>query len=360
MNEFNDIFKGIKRQSLTDSERAAMRNNLSFYMSEHAPRAPFSVRMSDALARYASAFDTSSLSHMRLAPAALSLFLIVGVGTTYAAEQALPGEALYGVKIHINESVLGSFAISHAAQADWNTELVTRRLEEAETLFAEDRLTPVARSQIESQIILTGAKFDESVSELAKTEGETAVAAAQSNLEASLSGHVQVLTALAIDAPESEDALKPILDTVRVQAKAAQTARTTAEARVTAAQSDDGTKDDVKAAAIVKKEAATEALVTVRAKVSASKNSAKTSSSTRAAGTSAFDAQQTISEGDQKLKKGDYGRAFSRFQAAIRAVTAAEVNLDAAERLQTDLPVPANADTGTATGTEVKADVIVQ
>lgn len=332
MNDnLGEIFKDVKQASLTDSERASMRNNLRAYMYEHAAKAPFVVRISDHITGFFAHFDPSPRT--RSVPAVFALVLVVGIGTSYAAENALPGDPLYAVKIYINEGVKGSFAVSQASQAEWNTELMTRRLEEAETLTSQDRLTTVARADIQAQLLRSAENFDKNVEALARTDdGAVAVATVQSNLEASLEAHVQVLAALTEDVPGIQSPAEPIIAAATMQASDSAAARTSAETIIEQSES-----PKVMTAALSKKADATEALMTVRAAVAANSNEAATTT-VRAAAKTAFKAEQSISRGNANLKRGEYAKAFTIFQEAIRAAKSAEVHLDASARLNADIP----------------------
>lgn len=81
---------------------------------------------------------------------AISAFLIgsilMGGTVSFAAENTVPGDVLYPVKVRVNESVRGVIAVSPKAKAEWDVRLVERRLEEVEMLA-------VASSSPESQEI---------------------------------------------------------------------------------------------------------------------------------------------------------------------------------------------------------------
>ncbi len=88
-----------------------------------------------------------------LASALIVLFFISSTGTLLA-EKALPGNTLYGIKTGVNEKVLGLFATSPQAKAEWQLTLADRRLSESETLATQDKLTPEESAQLQ-------ASFDE-------------------------------------------------------------------------------------------------------------------------------------------------------------------------------------------------------
>ena len=53
-----------------------------------------------------------------------------GGGISYAAEGAVPGDALYPIKVSVNEEVRDLVAFSPEAKADWETRRLERRLAE--------------------------------------------------------------------------------------------------------------------------------------------------------------------------------------------------------------------------------------
>lgn len=342
--DFEHIFEDTKKQSLTEAERVGMRNTLHAYMLEHAPRAPLSVRIADALASAADVFGAQRYTRMKLVPATLSLVLVVGVGTAYAAEGALPGDTLYPVKITVNESVQGALALSDSSAATWNTKKIERRLLEAETLIAEGRMTPTAQATLEAQIHATAQDFETRIEKLAQKREEAAVAAAQSDLEASLIGHAEVLLALAVQTGEdTEQAAAPIIRTIIAKAEAAQAARASSEASVVAARN----PENVRTAAIQRQNQAKEVVLAVRTKASAALMA--TTSATEAAEDEAAVVDIAIQNAEEKLRDEDYGSAFSGFQEAIRTAKTIEIQIDASRRLNTDVkalttvPPPADA-----------------
>lgn len=334
-SDFNDIFSEAKKESLSQSERLLMRNTLISHMQENPARVPFRIRVADMLTSLADALGGQTATRMKFVPSALAMVLVIGVGTSYAAEGALPGDALYAIKLNVNESVKGAFAVSDESQASWHTEKIERRLVEAEALVAEGKLTPIAQASIESQIQLSAAEFDKNVQKLASTGSEAAVAAAQSDLEASLIGHAEVLVALTANADNAEEyaPVAPIIRSVITKAENAQAARANYEATVVAKR--DGKQ--IRNAAIEKKNEAIAAVQNVRIKASSAL--AATTSVGEVAKESADAADVTIQVAEQRLENGDYGSAFSAFQEAIRTAKTIEVHIDATTRLKTDLQI---------------------
>lgn len=315
-----------------------MREHLKLFVAEHPARAPLSLRAADELRETFSAFRLASA--MRLHPVALSLLLVLGagVGTSYAAEGAVPHDALYPIKIRVNEQVRGALALTSQAKADWNAKRVGRRLEETETLAANDRLTADTGTEIRSALQESTEDFNVSVAALATEDNDSeTVVDTQSNLEATLNAHAHVLAALAEAKPAAEEHIRPILALVKARAKGAERSRAKAEAAVAEKSS-----DALRAAAIAKKRDAKDGVESIRA-LAAEVLSTLGSSTSKDANTSAFQAEAAIGAGARHLERGDYGKAFNTFEAAIRATQEAEVTVDARMRLRDHLDISAIA-----------------
>ncbi len=103
-----------------------------------------------------------------------ALFSISSMGLCYAAESTVPGDALYGVKIHVNEPLFGAFSFSEEARAKWQVRLTERRIQEEQLLFARGTLTGTLLEQVHTNI-QTRAEFTaERLQEFAETHPEAA------------------------------------------------------------------------------------------------------------------------------------------------------------------------------------------
>lgn len=135
MTKFEDTIRKAGEGSeymLSDSERA----NMSRIVREYAAMKPLPHAQSYSVSLSYSWF---TFAHRPIA-AALVLVLVFGSGVSYAAENALPGDALYAVKTYINEPAKVALATNAEAKAEVQIELAERRIEEAAILAAEGRL----------------------------------------------------------------------------------------------------------------------------------------------------------------------------------------------------------------------------
>ena len=122
---------------------------------------------------------------------------LVGGGVTVAAEQAVPGEILYPVKVAVVEKVGEALAFSAEAKADWEAKLAARRLEEAAKIEAKEELAAEKKAELKAELEERFEKHAERVQErIAKLEakGKARVAAkVAERFERSLEAHKDVL-----------------------------------------------------------------------------------------------------------------------------------------------------------------------
>lgn len=132
------------------------------------------------------------------------------LGTSYAAEFALPGQALYAFKVGVNESVRAAFTFGAEADAKWEIEKIERRAKEKMELAARAQATVKTEAEIASRSQSSADKVQEVILRL-QSEGK---AEAATSLEGGLNTALNaILTAEAraeardddSDANESDD-----------------------------------------------------------------------------------------------------------------------------------------------------------
>ena len=160
---------------LTAGERQGMEDRLRQYMSFKPLPAPHSR-----------VFVYTHSAVFRYAAAALILALASTGTVSYAAEGALPGDALYPVKIHVNENVRRALAQTPVARVEVESALASRRLNEAHELAKQKRLTREVRAALEEDFDTHVDRVEEeteNVSEDGKDEALRAAARFESELE---------------------------------------------------------------------------------------------------------------------------------------------------------------------------------
>ena len=194
-----------------------MRNTLLHYMLAHPVRTSLFQKM---LGTFLSRFEAASswglptrIAYPSIAFA--SLVLVVGLSTAYTAQNALPGEALYAIKTRINEPIQGALAISNVSQVAWSSQLVDRRLSEAESLAQAGQLTPVNQMILQNAFQDATQNFDDRLSQLSQSSDVTQSESARFSFESAIGSHEAVLSALGASSSSLDNSLRPLLSLVR-------------------------------------------------------------------------------------------------------------------------------------------------
>ncbi len=137
------FFDQARREQLTSAEKERMYTFLTSYIA-HKPIRTKAIERSPWFI---------GIAFLRPLPLiAFSLIILLSGGTVFAAEHALPGDALYPIKVSITEEVRAALIVSSEKQALWAVERAERRIAEATLLMAEDRLTPEIRTELDAHI----------------------------------------------------------------------------------------------------------------------------------------------------------------------------------------------------------------
>ncbi len=229
MDELEQIKEQVEQIRLTDAERSHMRTVLISHMHKNPAMiaSPFWGLLSPL-----------GLIAIRQGAFALSLLILVGGGTTIAAEGALPGGTLYGLKIGVVEPVRGAFAVGEEAQATWHAELASRRLAEIDDLVVSDTVSTEVRAEAAARVAYSATVAAEKIDVLAKKNEKKAGKAAV-KLERALAAHSVTLRVL----QESGDASStPVLRAAADIASAPSAAAAAFDARaMTAAKAPEAT-----------------------------------------------------------------------------------------------------------------------
>lgn len=287
--------------------------------------------------------------------AIIIVLLLAGSGSI-AAENAVPGDFLYPVKVTVNEEVRGALSVSSKAKAEWNARLVERRLEEAEKLAAEARLDAELQAGLQSRLAAHFSSFDEQTEVLTAQGNASAAAEAHAALEAGLAAHADALANVGARVPSMEARVNSLLERVNLRLAATAQARAQAESRVAGSVS-----ADTKAAAEGRLRAAENKLAEVKAFVGKASASARASVTIEAQAKLEASAA-AIARGKAKLEQGTYGEAFVVFNESMRLSQGAkllviangvvDVRIDAANRAGSEANSAPSPSTGVSGGAE--------
>lgn len=316
--------KGMRSIVLGATQKDTTKQNIVAYMHTHPVRKNISGRLKSQNRGNILFFNTE---HM-YAKIATLLILLSGTGTAFAAENTLPGDALYPVKIHVNEPVREALSVSGEAKANWNAEVAERRLDEASRLAAKGTLSTTTEANIEARFTEQTEKVKAQIAKL-QAAGKTEVASNLSTrLESAIQIHTQILDKINIedeDGAKKQD-LKPLLQQLKSNVQSIHDVKVKLEDEVKAKHG-----PDVKVAAQNHMEMAAKQIASVQAFLD-SKNVTVTSS----AEVKLAAAQKTFDEGKTQFEAGNYNAAFLSFGVAQRLAAEARVMVHVENDLKID------------------------
>ena len=273
----------------------------------------------------------------------LIIALVGGGSASVAAQQALPQDILYPIKININEKVRSALAFSPEAKAEIEVELAEKRVEEAEQLAAEGRLTKAAQAQVEQNFDRHAAKIKEKIEQFsAQGKAEKALELA-SNLEASLKAHEQILNQLSLK--KGNENVKKLALEVKTKSEEAGDWRAEEESKIK-------TGVDVKAAVLGRLKAVQNKIEEVEKFIDKAKVSAEVKTMAEDKLKIAKDLKDKV---EVQIEAQEYNEAFLSLAEAHRLAQEAKLTITAEQRFKIYLPsAPTSSETETETGEEVR------
>ena len=150
----------------------------------------------------------SYIFEKKFVPALSFAILLLGTGgTSIAAEQSLPGDLLYPVKININEQVRGFTAVTPEAKAKFALEITDRRLKEVAILSSQGRLNAETGAIIQGELLKQAGQIKNQVASLVSTNNIQAAQEISLNFESSLRAHELILEKISSDQADKENAV---------------------------------------------------------------------------------------------------------------------------------------------------------
>ncbi len=263
--------------------------------------------------------------------------MLSSAGVSYAAEGALPGDALYPVKVGVNEERRAALSPTAEAKAAWEAERAERRLAEAETLAQRGSLKAETRASLEADFKRHAEKAKSGIAEIRIAADENAAADVASHLEGSLRAHKKIIAALAETGEETSE-VGELEASVDAETTAAVEERGKAEAKVSGRRA-----DEAKNAAGGRREAAANKIAEVRTYLAA-KHDALGADATADAEVRLADAQAAVLDGDAKAAAGDYAAAFVAYGKAQRMAQEAKLLIRAGHDLRIRVKLDAQDD----------------
>lgn len=321
--DFSAFTKISRNVSLTNEERNGMRTRL--LTAIHTRPVGLVGRVRIKIQKILTSLTHPVTGFSAYARVFTGFVILLGGGTSAAAEQSLPGDWLYQVKVGLNEEVRGALVFSEDAKIRWETERVSRRLEEAEILATANRLTEHASSLVEANFQTHAERVQERLRNL-ESRNIPSSFALNANYEASLKAHEQVLTNLAAQQERVDSGAERLRHLVSSESERASQERKKADERLV-----DSTNNQLKTSAASRQRTA-ENTIKKTAEIMARLN--RDGIATPEVALRLLDAEKKVTEGKTMVAQKKYREAISLFGTATILATEAGEFGRTAERLQ--------------------------
>ncbi len=145
---------------------------------------------------------TITQRHLVYAIAAVVLFLSSGRYFIYAAENSLPGDALYPAKINIVEPLSGLLKTTPVEKARFEITKATKRLNEAEALMVQNKLNDVTKNDLEKKFKESSDAFNANISQISASS--TTSNELKLEFDAKINAHTRILEIVEGQASDSD------------------------------------------------------------------------------------------------------------------------------------------------------------
>lgn len=322
MKNIEEQLNILQKTTMNSQEKGVVRGAVVSYMQEN-PLKTVTVRNSEDSRLHYRTAQTPNINNNVITKTrmiiAIIIALMLGGGTSFAAENALPGDVLYPIKIHVNENVQELVAVSDEAGAKVQAKLATRRLEEAEKLAVNGRLNAETSADLKARFEDHSEKSKEHHAKVKEGNNADAAANISSDTEVSLGTHEKLLEDIEDAKPEMKGFLEGILGGVQLHLKEAGDDRLDIEAKVFA-----NGGSDAKAAAEGTLNAAQNKIDEVKKFIESRKDTLSASVQAEV-GVHVKAADAAMAEGKAKIEAQAYADAFALFKKAAREAQTAQL-----------------------------------
>ncbi len=157
------------------------------------------------------------ISLLRYASATLALVVVLVGSVSYASESSLPDDALYAVKLHINENVVySSRALFPPLRAEMQTELLARRLQEAEALVVEHAFNGDVADDLQKRITAHITDVRSRIAQAHERDHLEEAYEHSSALYHVLEAHSNILDILTENQPDTVEAVHELIGSLEV------------------------------------------------------------------------------------------------------------------------------------------------
>lgn len=183
-----DIFETIKNEVKLNLEE---KNSIRNFVISKVSSTPITNIYEKNLNKHSYAeLSFLSIIKQKHMPLILAVIILFSGGTTsILAQNSLPGDLLYPIKINVNEKVESLVTLSAKSDAEVSLKQAERRLKEAETLSSLGKLNPKTNEQIKNNFSNEVNSLNKHLNDLEKEGDKKTASEIRDELENEISDH---------------------------------------------------------------------------------------------------------------------------------------------------------------------------
>lgn len=190
MNDnFNKIIESAKSVLLSSEEKNRLWHNIDAYVANNPVVEVPVIRRAKHGTLSPFFFHTQ-----RIAVFSLVAVLVLGGSTSIAAQTALPNDALYNIKVNVNEEVRSWFSFGAESKAYYETKRAGERLDEAQKLAVMGKLDTQAKDTIQTNLKKHVENVQKQIATIEASNNLNVAIDVSENFENSLKEHNKSLT----------------------------------------------------------------------------------------------------------------------------------------------------------------------
>jgi hypothetical protein len=314
-DKFKKLINNARKITLTDEERFSAKRILELHIENHPVRNGRKTSLKYERSKI------KSILTFKFMPLILALLFALGGGTALAANNSLPGEFLYPMKVGFNEQTRGILALTKDAKAEYQSDLVAERVEEIQKLVVKNNeLSTDVREEVGENFERYMEKALELIRQLEASGDFEAATEVSSHLEAILNAHQDLINEISDKNETSRLNLEDILSRVDDRLKTVEGVREEAEDHIESSDENDESGNDsakLKNAAKVKLSQSEQAIK--KAKDLLLENELVLGDNLKSDIESVIkEAEDAHAKGVGELSKGNSADAFKYFQDSLR------------------------------------------
>lgn len=335
--------KYTKKVGLTKQEKNDLYNNIATFVTNN-PLITNSLSSRQSRWEQKNIFLLIFNSKPMIASLIAAILIALSGGTAAAAENTVPGDLLYPVKININEEVRSALSLTPQSKVNWDNRRAERRLEETEKLANENKLTTTTSNMLAEKFEEFSNKASVRIEKLQANGKLTAeqVQNIKENFEVAIKAHDEVLSRIQ-EREQEKTKLDPIINSLHNQASSTIKERIKNELRLV----EENSSSTLKIVAENRKNAANNKISEVEKFIT--ENTDKTSAENKTMATKKLDESRAlIVSGDTLYNENKYGEAIIKYTDAHRTAQEAKKYISSSFRLEKRIDVVTSTPTNTS------------